>query len=473
MAGKEATKPAFKVIIAGGSIAGLALAHCLYHAGIDFIVLEKRHEIGLQEGASVGIMPNGGRILDQLGLYSGLEDYFHPLEVAYTSYPDGFTFISQYPKLLTQRFGYPLAFLDRQVLLQHLYSSLKCPENVYTNKQVTRVEQSCSYVRVYTKDGECYTGNLLVGADGVHSRVRSEMWRLDSSSCRGMGSESDYRGMEMEYACVFGISSANSKLQAGQQINCYRDGWSILSVVGKHGRTYWFLFLKLDKKYQYQTAPRLSSEDATIHCEKIADEPFYHDVKFGDLWDRREVFNMVPLEEYALTQWHHGNIVCIGDSMHKIAPHTGQGANCAIEDAAALTNRLRRFLQGDGARLRSSDELNYLLQEFTTSRIERLSVIHFSARLVMRLHAREGLLFRLAGRYYLPYAGDIPADKASAGIADAPTLDFIPLPDRTGSGWIDFKRSTRSARPRLVLGFTLLISLLVAVPRIRGWFLLV
>lgn len=59
----------FRVVIVGGSIAGLTLAHCLLRNNIDFVVLESHADIAPQIGASNGIPPNGARILDQLGLY--------------------------------------------------------------------------------------------------------------------------------------------------------------------------------------------------------------------------------------------------------------------------------------------------------------------------------------------------------------------------------------------------------------------
>jgi FAD dependent monooxygenase len=93
----------FKVIIVGGSIAGLTLALCLQRAGIDCVVLEKRSNVAPQEGASVGIMPNGGRILDQLGLFDAVENLVEPLESSHVCYPDGFKFSSQYPILLRER----------------------------------------------------------------------------------------------------------------------------------------------------------------------------------------------------------------------------------------------------------------------------------------------------------------------------------------------------------------------------------
>lgn len=59
----------FKVIIVGGSIAGLSLALMLEKNGIDFLVLEAYPDIAPQVGASIGVLPNGLRILDQLGCY--------------------------------------------------------------------------------------------------------------------------------------------------------------------------------------------------------------------------------------------------------------------------------------------------------------------------------------------------------------------------------------------------------------------
>ena len=61
-----------RVLIAGGSVAGLALANSLEQAGIDYLVLEQWHEIAPEVGASIGIFPNGFRILDQLGCYDAI-----------------------------------------------------------------------------------------------------------------------------------------------------------------------------------------------------------------------------------------------------------------------------------------------------------------------------------------------------------------------------------------------------------------
>jgi FAD dependent monooxygenase len=213
-------KKSFRVIIIGGSIAGLTLAHCLDRAQIEYVILERRSEVAPQEGASLGIMPNGARILQQLGLYSKLEELIHPLREAHLNYPDGFSYTSQYPRLLreryvdiaspcslathglfhdqahlgrssavalgvilyTSRFGYPLAFLDRQKVLELLGASLPRPDKLHLNTRVFRVEELGDGLRVHTASGASYDGDIVVGADGVHSLVRQEMWRLSGTS---------------------------------------------------------------------------------------------------------------------------------------------------------------------------------------------------------------------------------------------------------------------------------------------------
>lgn len=63
----------FKVLIAGGSIAGLTLANVLERLGVDYLLLESHGDIAPQVGASIGMLPNGLRVLDQLGMYEAVQ----------------------------------------------------------------------------------------------------------------------------------------------------------------------------------------------------------------------------------------------------------------------------------------------------------------------------------------------------------------------------------------------------------------
>ena len=96
----------FKVIIVGGSVAGLTLAHTFDSAGIDYVLLEARDIVAPQVGATLVIQANGARILDQLGLYEGLANQGIMTKMLKNTIrrSDGrVVSVNEWPKLMEQR----------------------------------------------------------------------------------------------------------------------------------------------------------------------------------------------------------------------------------------------------------------------------------------------------------------------------------------------------------------------------------
>ncbi|GKZ39505.1 hypothetical protein AbraIFM66950_000452, partial [Aspergillus brasiliensis] len=361
------TTSQFTVIIVGGGIVGLTLAHCLRRVNINHIVLEKSSDLSPQVGASIGILPNGGRILNQLSLYEHIEQFIEPLDTAHITFPDGFSFSSRFPRLLHEQFGYPIAFFDRRRLLEVLHTQYPDQSRILTHQRVTEIRPSGSRVEVITEAGEKYTGDMVVGADGVHSKVRSEMWRIADAIQPGLVTKST----TTEYCCIFGISSCVPTLEIGDQINAFHDNLTLIIFIGKNKRAFWFVVKKLDRKYTYPDRPRFDDDYMARICEKLSNRHLTKDLTFGQVWSTRVVASVTALEENVFRTWFHGRIVCVGDSVHKMTPNIGQGANLAIEDAAVLANLLHAaVLRAKRQRLPDS-EVQTLLQEYYYTRYSR------------------------------------------------------------------------------------------------------
>ncbi|PWY88175.1 monooxygenase [Aspergillus heteromorphus CBS 117.55] len=421
----------FRVVIVGGSIAGLTLAHCLWRNNIDFVVLEAYREIAPQVGASIGIFANGARILDQLGMFDDLLSAVEPLQ--YGSYwnDNGDLIMSaETHKLLQERHGYPINFLDRQTVLEILYAHLEdCREKVLVSKKVTRVEHYPTHIVAHCQDGSSYEGDLIVGADGVHSTVRQLMWNYMETRGLSREVERERRRMTSEYSCVFGISTQTAGLIPGHSHRTYAEGYSFLVIVGKEGRVYWFLFTKMDRQYASHEIPRFKKENVDEYVAPWLRKPVTRSIAFEEVYKRAIVKTHLPLEEANYEYWCKDRWVIIGDSSHKMTPNAGQGGNSAIESAVTLANSLAKLLQSKHSI--QIDDVDLCLQAWQKSRKPRLTKIWNSARDLTRLEACETFKHKLISLHLLPYLRAMLLDKASADIIGAEKLDCLPLPPRS------------------------------------------
>lgn len=71
-----------------------------------------------------------------------------------------------------------MIFLDRQTLIQTLYDNIRDKSKIVANKRVTTVNLGENGVTVLASDASMFQGDILIGADGIHSTVRREMRRL-------------------------------------------------------------------------------------------------------------------------------------------------------------------------------------------------------------------------------------------------------------------------------------------------------
>lgn len=168
------TSPAFKVLIAGGSVAGLVLANALEKAGIDYLVLEKR-EVAPNLGASISILCHTAKALEQLGIWTAISEETVPLLDRQHFDKNGNLFEdTNVLRLLAEQTGRPIVFMGRHAYLRTLLENI--PESsrskIQDHKGVKSFHEDDNGVTVVTDKDEEIHGSILIGADGVHSKVR-------------------------------------------------------------------------------------------------------------------------------------------------------------------------------------------------------------------------------------------------------------------------------------------------------------
>lgn len=218
------------------------------------------------------------------------------------------------------RLGYEPVFVDRQMIIKILYDNLKDKARVLTSKGVVSVKQDSKGVRVETKDGDVFTGDILVGADGVHSTVRREMWRITDAEKPGLFPLKERNEVPTEYCCIFGISKPTDLFDVYSAQYILGRGHSYLLVSGVGGRIYWFLFKRLDKTVRglYEKVPRYTDAECDALAEEHANDRFSEKLCFGDLYSLRTAATLQALPEVVFSRWHYGRVVTIGDAAHKV-----------------------------------------------------------------------------------------------------------------------------------------------------------
>ncbi|OTA87927.1 hypothetical protein M434DRAFT_80753 [Hypoxylon sp. CO27-5] len=429
----------FKVIIAGGGIAGLTLAIMLERFGLDYVILESHSAIAPQVGASIGLFPNGLRILDQLGCYESILDIFKghiPYNKSHNRDKNGKAIATTHGMNdhMQARHGYGLLFFDRQQLLQILYDHIEHKERVLLKKKFGTVSVADGGVSVTCTDGSVFNGTLLVGADGVNSAVRNAMVTLGNKLQPGVFDPKEEDNVPCYYICGFGIAQHVPGWVKGEQHIVLGRGKSQLVVSGPDDRVYWFQLQKLPETKYGKDIPKYTKEDEAEFAKRNFNEPITETITFGQLYSKRLSSTLTPLHEVVYKRWFFNRIITIGDSAHKPNPINGQGANGAIETCAEFVNALLRKKDDRGGSLNglSTEEIEQIFRETQEARHERAEMIVRAAHKLQALNAYENpFLSTLIIDFLAPILGrEYMFTQMGEVFFGASRIKAIPIPKR-------------------------------------------
>ncbi|KAL4864905.1 hypothetical protein BDV12DRAFT_175419 [Aspergillus spectabilis] len=421
---------AFKILIIGGSITGLSLAAILERYGIDYELFERYGDVAPAVGASIGLLGHGSRILEQLGCYEELIPFGTGVQDMHYHGPDGKhlgAHVNLGPHLETM-VGYRIFFVERQRVLRALWGAIKDKSKIHLSCRVAKIEHFDGGVQLETQDGRVHSGSMLVGADGVRSKTRDEMWRLaESDNC---DTTADRKAIRSSRSCIFGISRGLAQVSPVQSWKHVRQGRHYLCSGAPNGLTFWFVFFKTRKQAESWDTLRYTEEEKEEYAAEFSDDQVRPDLTFGEMYRAATTTVLVPLEEFVLQKYHHKRILLLGDSVHKMHPLTGHGGNAAIEDSALLANRLKDLLET--AQKPTGSQLKEIFHELQEERRPRTEQLTLGARGLAQLESFGSPLLKLVMLYMFP---KIPCEDILASVGEPITqgkpLKYLPLPARS------------------------------------------
>ena len=178
--------------VIGGGIGGLAAALSLLQAGFDVHVYERAQRLS-EVGAGIQVSPNASRVLHGLGLGGELARMgVRPLAFHQRRWDDGRTLLrAPLGDTMVEAFGFPHYQTHRADLLATLVDALPA-DRLHVGHRFQRLEDHGDRVEVGFTNGATTSVDVLVGADGIHSDVRSALFGPEEPVFTGCAA---YRGL--------------------------------------------------------------------------------------------------------------------------------------------------------------------------------------------------------------------------------------------------------------------------------------
>ena len=337
-----------KVVIAGGGIGGMSAALALLRAGHQVEVHEQASAL-TEVGAGIQISPNGSRALDHLGVFADLEKTSVTVDrKEFRLWSSGKTWpLFDLGDGAVEKYGYPYLTVYRPDLLKALEDGVRAldPEAIRLSARVVGVDQDETSASLLLADGTRATGDVVIGADGWRSVVRTALWGDHSPEFSGMVA---WRGL-------IPWEDLPEHMQQWVGSTWIGPGGHAVSYPLHGGKIMNFVATMEDRTW---TAEGGSEPGTAEECH--ADFAGWHE-------DVHTLISLSPsLSKWALVRWDpidrwtDRRITLMGDAAHATLPFLAQGAVHSIEDGVVLARALTEF-----------DDPQEALKHYEEARIER------------------------------------------------------------------------------------------------------
>lgn len=386
------------VLIAGGGIAGLASAIAVARAGASVGLLEQASAWG-EVGAGLQLGPNAVRVLADWGLLPALQ--------ACAAFPDALRARdSRSGRVLgtlrlgdraRERYGQPYATVHRADLHGLLLQAAQSHAHLQLGTVVSHWQDNADGVTLSTQQGPPMAGHLLLGCDGVWSRVRQQL--LNDGPPQPTGHLA-YRGLLRQADLPAPLRQAGVTAWLGPRHHVVHypvrggDWLNVVAVV--HGSV---SGNAQDWSHQASAATLKATlghvhHDLQAVLDAVGDTP-----TSWTLWPLHDRTPMRSANEQA-----QGRVALLGDAAHPMRPYLAQGAAMALEDAWALGRVMGEHWRERGPAL---------LQGWAQERWQRNAWVQARSR-------RNGRIFHMQGP--MRWARDLAMAVGGERVMDVPGL---------------------------------------------------
>ena len=302
-----------RIAIIGGGIAGLTFARSLKMDQYEIHIFEKKESFG-EIGAAISVFPNALCVMEELGLLEEILDNSGQIKTVYLKTSKGKILSKSEPKS-----DYPVVCIHRANLHRILLEDIDA--NLFTNYSlVSLTHLENGQVELEFENGEKNIFDAVVGADGIHSKVRKHIISDGDPIFRG-------------YNIWRGIVKTDFDIGYGSET--YGRGQRVGIVPIKDGVYGWWA--TSNENYLQDDSP----EETKEKLNRLFGN-WHHPIP-ELIHNTEHIIKNSLADRKPHKGWTKGNVTLLGDAAHPTTPNLGQGGCMAIEGAYILAKSIQKY----------------------------------------------------------------------------------------------------------------------------------
>lgn len=354
-----------RILIAGAGLGGLTAALALMQRGCEVEVFEQADELR-EIGAGIQLGPNGSRILIALGLGDAMREVVaEPAAKEVRLWSTGETWpLFDLSRDSLERFGAPYWTVHRGDFHRVLWQAVERarPGAVHLAARCVTCADRGDKAVLELEGGERIEGDVVVGADGVHSRLRAHMFQAAKPHYTGLMAWRGVVPMERLPVELRRPVGGNWHGPGGHVVTYPLRRGTLLNFVGVVERADWL-------------SDGWTEQGSKAEC--AADFAGWHPLVHAIIANLDAAYKWALIGRAPMPAWSKGRATLLGDACHPTLPFLAQGAIMAMEDGVVLARCLEAH-PGDTPRA---------LQRYEALRLERTTrVVLGSAQNTGRFH---------------------------------------------------------------------------------------